>query len=74
MVYARALRALECITHAGPSPALGTRVSVSKDDFAEHSSFDSECSADGSAPRLGRGGPRFDPGHSDILTRASVFF
>ena len=24
MVYARALRALECITHAGPSPALGT--------------------------------------------------
>lgn len=25
MVYARALRALECITHAGPSPALGTQ-------------------------------------------------
>lgn len=25
MVYARALRALECITHAGPSPALGTK-------------------------------------------------
>ena len=24
MVYARALRALECITHAGSSPALGT--------------------------------------------------
>lgn len=25
MVYARALRALECITHAGSSPALGTQ-------------------------------------------------
>lgn len=24
MVYAKALRAFECITHAGPSPALGT--------------------------------------------------
>ena len=24
MVYARALRALECITHAGSSPVLGT--------------------------------------------------
>ena len=25
MVYARALRALECIIHAGSSPVLGTR-------------------------------------------------
>ena len=25
-----------------------------------------ECSAVGSAPRLGRGGPRFESGHSDL--------
>lgn len=33
MVYARALRALECITHAGPSPALGTITSSYNLDF-----------------------------------------
>ena len=50
MVDARALRALECITHAGSSPALGTLP---------------ECGAAGSAPRLGRGGRRFESCHSD---------
>ena len=55
MVYARALRALECITHAGSSPALGT-IGLR---------FISECSAVGSAPRLGRGGRRFESCHSD---------
>ncbi len=56
MVYARALRALECITHAGPSPALGT----------------TECGSDGRAPRLGRGGPRFESGHSDLFICSSL--
>lgn len=79
MVYARALRALECITHAGSSPVLGTHISsflgqrsivpikvyfMHGESCPRHTS---ECSAVGSAPRLGRGGPRFEPGHSDLL-------
>ena len=39
MVYARALRALECITHAGPSPALGTLFVNDKKFISSHKRF-----------------------------------
>ncbi len=60
MVDTRALRARECIIREGSSPSLGT--TGCKQSLATRMTG---CSAVGSAPRLGRGGPRFEPGHPD---------
>ena len=57
MVYARALRALECITHAGPSPALGT--------FSTYLNFGDEF--DGRMSALGAEGTGFNSRVPDKL-------
>ena len=49
MADAHALRACEIISRVGSTPTLGT----------------TECGSVGRAPRLGRGGPRFESEHSD---------
>ena len=51
MVYAHALRACEIISRVGSNPTLGTR------GVAQLAS----------APRLGRGGPRFESEHPDLI-------
>lgn len=45
MVYARALRALECITHAGSIPVLGTYKNKEQNVFTHGDEFDGRMSA-----------------------------